>query len=148
MDGGLFFVPMDYHLHDWSVAAKWFFGGVFGHGWLSGSQLSSLSILRRSSTWFVRTLTFSRCSTNYSKGLRVQLALAFQKSTSPDESSQKGPSRMSESPVFVAETLACFRVGDSVVGASSVERFRFPALDADAVIPLVGRGVPFFVALA
>jgi len=148
VDGGLLFVPVDHHLHDRSVAAKWFLGGIVGCGRLTGSQLSSLSILQCSSTWFVWTLSFPRCSTNYSKGLRVWRALAFQKSASSDELTQMGPSRMSESPVLVAETLACFGASDSVVGASFVGRFHFPALDADAVVPLVGRGVPFFVALA
>jgi len=77
VDGGLFFVPVDHHFHDRSVAAKWFLGGVDRHGRLTGSLLSSLTMLRRSSTWFVWTLSFPRCSTNYSKGLRVRHALAF-----------------------------------------------------------------------
>jgi hypothetical protein len=56
--------PVEDHRHDRSVAVKWLLGRLFGRSSTSRVQLSSLSILRRSNNWFVRTLSFVRSSTD------------------------------------------------------------------------------------
>jgi hypothetical protein len=72
VDGDFVCSPVDQHFDDWSVAAKRSLGRLFRRSSASRAQLSSLSILRCSSTWFIRTLSFSRCSQNYRKGLRLR----------------------------------------------------------------------------
>jgi len=92
---------MDHHRHDRSVAAKWGWHRLFGRVRLSRGQSSLLSILRFSSTWFILTLSFSTCPTNYRKGFGLRRHPAFQKSSSLlGSAAQTGASLISVSADF------------------------------------------------